>query len=685
MTLTTRQYRLLQELMDSDDYVVISDLAGHLNLSTRTVQRELSAVSDFLRENGGTIEKKAGKGVRFLGSEELKDRLKERFSTPSGLRPMYSQAERVQAILTMLLQENEPRKIAAFSGRLDVSEATIGNDLNLCQPWLLQSGIKLQRKQGAGVFLSATEWQRRQALVRLYHEHENSLADADPASRYHLDSLPLIEGLFDPVIIRKLEKLITAIPELCDVYASDKSRRSLVVHLYTIYARVLQGAGLTKRSREANISDATEELAGMIIRAMEEMFSIKIPAGENEYLGLLLKCTHGISMLHSPEAERRAKSIAERMLRMAESATGVMLNTSGVFFDALVKHLVPTIYRLKMGMEIRNPMAEEIKSHYAPYYELAETCSVVIKDELGLEVPEAEFCYLALHLGVAIEDIRSLRSRRCHAIVCCPSGMVTAQLLALRIGREFGDIIVDDVISTANINYDSLRERGIDIIISTVPLADCPIPCAHVSSFLKEEEKTVVWELLKSCRGQNNNIFSALNEGQFLEELQEGKSVVDAILSILENFFLETDKALDNIDKVIEFAGRKAGANPECAALIARDLRRREKLGSITVADEGTLLLHCCTDGVSEPWFGVIRTAPFSYANLERRLEPETILVMLAPKQASKALLGVLVAISQAVADNYWFNDNLRRGDKSSCYLSLERILKKYYSESGKL
>ena len=134
MTLTTRQYRLLQELMDSDDYVVISDLAGHLNLSTRTVQRELSAVSDFLRENGGTIEKKAGKGVRFLGSEELKDRLKERSSTPSGLRPMYSQAERVQAILTMLLQENEPRKIAAFSGWLGVSEATIGNDLNLCQP-----------------------------------------------------------------------------------------------------------------------------------------------------------------------------------------------------------------------------------------------------------------------------------------------------------------------------------------------------------------------------------------------------------------------------------------------------------------------------------------------------------------------------------------------------------------------
>ena len=118
MTLTTRQYRLLQELMDSDDYVVISDLAGHLNLSTRTVQRELSAVSDFLKENGGAIEKKAGKGVRFIGSAELRKKLIKQFNTPSKLRPVYSQAERVALILTMLLQENGPRKIAAFSGRL---------------------------------------------------------------------------------------------------------------------------------------------------------------------------------------------------------------------------------------------------------------------------------------------------------------------------------------------------------------------------------------------------------------------------------------------------------------------------------------------------------------------------------------------------------------------------------------
>ena len=185
MTLTTRQYRLLQELMDSDDYVVISELAGHLNLSARTVQRELSAVSDFLRENGGTIEKKAGKGVRFLGSEKLREQLKAQSSVPSGLRPMYSQTERVKAILTMLLQENEPRKIAAFSGRLGVSEATIGNDLNLCQPWLLESGIKLQRKQGAGVFLSATEWQRRQAFVRLYYERENLISESQQGTGYY--------------------------------------------------------------------------------------------------------------------------------------------------------------------------------------------------------------------------------------------------------------------------------------------------------------------------------------------------------------------------------------------------------------------------------------------------------------------------------------------------------------------
>lgn len=684
MTLTTRQYRLLQELMENDDYVVISELAGHMELSTRTVQRELSAVSDFLKENGGTIEKKAGKGVRFVGTNELKKQLKERFSVPSKLRPMYSQAERISLILTMLLQENEPRKIAAFSGRLGVSEATIGNDLNLCEPWLLESGIKLQRKQGAGVFLSATEWQRRQAMVRLYYEIEGSSADTEAAKGYRTKSLVLLEGLFNPDTVYKLENMISKMPELCDVYASDKSLRSLVVHLYTIYARVIKGAGIVHRNSNPDSNDATENLADATIRNMEEIFSIRIPEGEKEYLSTVLKCTNGIDIMHSPEIERKAERIAERMLRMAESATGVMLNTSGVFFEALVKHLVPTIYRLKMGMEIRNPMAEEVKSHYAPYYELAESCSSVIRDELGLEVPEAEFCYLALHLGVAIEDVRSLHSHRCRAIVCCPSGMVTAQLLALRIGREFGDIIVDDVISTANMDFNSMRERGIEMIISTVPIADSPIPSVHVSSFLKDEEKTLVWELLKACRDQSGNHFTTLREGEFLEELQEGKSVVDAILNVLENFFLEVNMSLDSMEKVIDFVGNKVGADAGEAAIIANDLKRRERYGSMVTADECCLLLHCRTEGVSKPYFGVVRPAPFSYENMERKLKPQTVLVMLAPKQASKALLGVLGAISQAVADNYWFYENLRRGDMNNCYQSLECVLKKYYSESGK-
>jgi len=336
-------------------------------------------------------------------------------------------------------------------------------------------------------------------------------------------------------------------------------------------------------------------------------------------------------------------------------------------------------------MEIRNPMAEEVKSHYAPYYELAESCSAAITEELGFEVPEAEFCYLALHLGVAIEDSRSLRSRRCHAIVCCPSGMVTAQLLALRIVREFSDIVVDDVISTANIDFDALHKRGIEMVISTVPLAECPMPCAHVSSFLKDEEKTLIWNMLKTCRNQSLNNYSSMREERFLEELHNDKTVVDAILDILDNFFLETDTNLSDMDQVIEFAGRKAGNCGEDAELIINDLHLREQHGSMVTADESTMLLHCRTEGVTKPWFGVVRPKPFTYVNLDRSIQPSTVLIMLAPKNASKPLLGVLGAISQAVVENFWFYENLRRGDMDSCCLSLERVLKKYYSESGKV
>lgn len=558
--LTTRQYEILTFVLRTDDFITMSGIAARFRLSTRTVQREMETIDGYLGCDSRLIEKKTGYGVRFCGEEADRQRMLGEMRSLSHLRPVYSQQERVAAVLLALLMEGEPRKIYTFTRSLGVAETTVGTDLNLCEKWLEENGIALVRKPGVGVYVEADEWQRRQALVRLYYEHANGGRRQDKAVRIPYEKLPNrlnAKRLFEPEKIEQIDRMLDEVRPLKGLIQNDRSRRALVVHLYLILLRVCQGAGIAEEAGQTEPGDPTAKLAEALIDGLEQQFSMRIPRGERAYLAMLLRTTKGLGGISSEEADRQAERIASGMIHMAEARTGVMIDPNGGFSEALKKHLVPTITRLSMGMDIRNPILDDIKQHYGTLYSLARDCACVIEDELHVSVPDSELGYLAVHLGVALEDSRSYYSRRCRAIVCCPSGMVTAQLLALRVNREFPDIETTDVVSTANLDYAQLMQNGVEMIISTVALADERIPHVQVSPFLTDAEKDAVWQLLKCCKNEPHRQPEHASLADLATSLARTRSVIDTILEVLSNLFVETDEASETVGDLIERAARE--------------------------------------------------------------------------------------------------------------------------------
>ena len=60
---------------------------------------------------------------------------------------------------------------------------------------------------------------------------------------------------------------------------------------------------------------------------------------------------------------------------------------------------------------------------------------------------------------------------------------------------------------------------------------------------------------------------------------------------------------------------------------------------------------------------------------------PDTILVMLAPKSASKQTLGTLGSLSREIVESETFLETLRSADQKRCYSAIERVLNNYYNE----
>ena len=74
-------------------------------------------------------------------------------------------SQRESALTVLLLLRDEPQKILQFALDLNVSEATIKNDLDTIERTLKDYNIQLVRHKGVGIYVECDEIKRRQMLI----------------------------------------------------------------------------------------------------------------------------------------------------------------------------------------------------------------------------------------------------------------------------------------------------------------------------------------------------------------------------------------------------------------------------------------------------------------------------------------------------------------------------------------
>ncbi|MGB9780365.1 glucose PTS transporter transcription antiterminator GlcT [Caldanaerobacter sp.] len=94
--------------------------------------------------------------------------------------------------------------------------------------------------------------------------------------------------------------------------------------------------------------------------------------------------------------------ISEEIIAMAEKIKGKKLNEH--VHIALADHLAFAIERIGMGIDIKNPFIAEIKALYKEDFAVAEKALEMVRERLGVYLPEDEAGFIALHLHAAVEN-----------------------------------------------------------------------------------------------------------------------------------------------------------------------------------------------------------------------------------------------------------------------------------------
>lgn len=688
MKINERSKFIINKLIQTENYITASEIAEKLQVSNKTVVRQLGSVEKILVQHNLSLERKTGRGMRVIGAPEDKERLLSLIAEKVNTRHEYSPAERCNIILSQLLKSQEPIKLIALSQLLNVTDATISNDLDKIEPWIRKMNMNLVRKPGLGVYLEGLEKDIRKAIISHIYEniHEQDILNLLYSKKKKTNELTsdadkFLLDLVDKNIIQKVEEAVKATMQQQKSSLSMNAFSGLVVHLTLAVQRLLKGEtikidaaflGKIKQKKEF-------ELAENIGENIEKVFQVKIPEEETAYITMHLL---GARNNYEQDVDIQYSSfhlirIAKDIVKIAQQESGISLLKKSRLLIGLYKHLKPAVMRIKMKMEIRNPLLQEMKEKYPKWMTLAKKAARPLEEELQTPLPEAEIAYLAMHLGAALEEA-NMQEQYFKVLVACPTGIGTSKLLATQLKREFSNLEIVAIVSAVNVDYDFYKHENVEFIISTVPIENAKLPVVVVDFMLNENDKTNIIHQMNISTVLKKNVERVKVNYKLIYRLERIDRYIKYIHEVLTNFFYDEYIEIKDIDELCAKTSHVISGELE-RELLYHDLKNRESKGS-TVLNK-LMILHTKSKAVQSLHVGVIKLQNEYVLNKENI---STILVLLAPDNAEQAALETIGYVSESLLESLNLLDILYEGSSKEIYGELEKIYTNYFKEKYK-
>ena len=476
LELNNRQKKLLKELLSQNIFLKTVDLAKMLEVSQKTIVNDLVVIEEQLDIYNSTVERKSRLGIKVNINNEERQILLKMLNENTLSQDNYSIINRQLKILKKLLIDEEVVSYQKLSEYFLVSKSSISKDMEFIQSFLKRSNTVdiIAGKQGTSV--AGTEVQFQYSLKK-YSElllKENNIIDEKDFFKYAKKVLnelypnDIVEIVFDETLNyeRKLGR------EFSYYYI-----KSLIITVIIYIYRKTKGKKI-----EYTFSDTIEDKSyetRALLENVANRLNIEISSQDIEYLNIQL-VAHGMKINDMSESEYK-DIVLDIMYKMSD-IMNLDFKWDKELYNSLLLHIVPMIYRLKMGIKIHNPMLEDIKKNYSVVLNATWYVMTSIAKKLEITLTEDEVAFITLHFQVSIN-----KNEDSHKIlVVCPSGITTSELIVNKIKKH---LPAKDIISVIGIRELYKKDLSkIDLIISSVKLDFSDERIVYVSPLITPKE-----------------------------------------------------------------------------------------------------------------------------------------------------------------------------------------------------
>lgn len=524
ITLNERQNSILKYLYNKKDYTTINEISKEFKVSVRTIRYDLDNIEYTLKDNEKIFlvrTPRYGIKLEFKGKRDILT-----FSSIFDCVEINSPEDRVIFIAINLLIGNS--KVEELANMLSVSKNTVVSDLKKAKEILNNLRINVISKAYVGTCIEGDEEDVRYAFINLYYKISNS-------DNYKL--LKMIIDDFDS-IKADIEERIHKIESRLSLEYSDTSFKELIIIIMYCFIRMGEYSDFSYSDKYIQEKQQEEEFD-----VIQDAFADKTnDKKEICYLMKWFKSAKVMSFINDKSDVKMDgnKYLAMRIIEDMEKYTGIDYSNDFDFVNSVVMHFSVAMYRIQNNFKIENPLKEDIKMRLGIIYQITEDVMKKYESEIGVEFPDDEVSYMAMHFGAAFER-KTQEIFDTKALIVCNSGLATAGLLSARMEVMLPQIQVEGVCRLNNLE-DELKNKEVDIVISTVPIRNEDIEYVEVNPMLNIDD------VLKLKKLAFNNVYEKSSE--YLVSKYKGdkvSSVAEIIKKSNAAFLYDADNWRDAI------------------------------------------------------------------------------------------------------------------------------------------
>lgn len=460
---------LIRALSEQDGFMTTKEIAAKVGVSTKTVRRYVEKINQSQSLYGCVIQGKKGSGL-FLQiiNHELFQRSLE--NTP--------QEDFVTQIIEYFVQEDEYIKSELLCERLFISQSKLSQELKKLRRILSHYNLSIQTKPYYGMKLCGSEFDLRRFMASNYLQKTHLK---------QLHQLPSSEGT-PSQLHRQIQAIILAEFSQKAYPISEAIVTNLVNHPAIAVMRMQSGRYLDRNLPIGGRTNAEQSLLGKrIVKRIEEECSVLFTECERNYVLGQIVGKRVIPKNEKNVVSEEVSDLVRQVLKKIKNRRQIDFSQDLDLQTMLMLHFVPLIDRIELGIELKNPLLDDVKVHCNVGYDLAIIAGQVIVAHFNKRISDHELSYLAMHFDVALNK-KSSQTQRKYILVVNDLGRAANAFLKEKFEFYFRNYIKEVTVCNQYEFAQFLKEQDFDFIFSSIDLPyEETIPVMSFDYFMRPE------------------------------------------------------------------------------------------------------------------------------------------------------------------------------------------------------